>query len=167
MSNVLADIDIDSLGHLDDRALASLDVWWRASAYLTVGQIYLQDNVLLQRPLVTSDVKPRLLGHWGTSPGLAFVYAHASRLITATGQPTIFLAGPGHGGPAVVAAAWLEGTYTETYPSVTRDGAAFTACAGSSRRRAASPVTCRFPRRGRSTRVVASSATFSRMPSAR
>ena len=123
MSDVLAEIDIDSLGQLDDQALGALDAWWRASNYLTVGQIYLQDNVLLQRPLVTSDVKPRLLGHWGTSPGLAFVYAHASRLITATGQQTIYLAGPGHGGPALVAAAWLEGTYTETYPAVTRDAA--------------------------------------------
>ena len=121
MSNVLADVDLDSLARLDHQSLAWLDAWWRASNYLTVGQIYLQDNVLLQRPLVTSDVKPRLLGHWGTSPGLAFVYAHASRLITATGQPTIYLAGPGHGGPALVAAAWLEGTYTETYPTVTRD----------------------------------------------
>src|SRR5829696_306471 len=115
--------DVNVLGYLDDQALASLDAWWRASNYLTVGQIYLRDNVLLRRPLAVGDIKPRLLGHWGTSPGLTFVYAHTSRMISATGQQTIFLAGPGHGGPALVAAAWLEGTYTETYPAVTSDAA--------------------------------------------
>lgn len=98
-----------------------VDAWWRAALYLTVGQIYLRDNALLREPLTAAHIKPRLLGHWGTSPGLAFVYAHASRLARLTGQQALFLAGPGHGGPAVVAASWLEGTYTETYPGVTRD----------------------------------------------
>ena len=84
--------------------------------YLTVGQIYLQDNPLLRTPLRPEHIKPRLLGHWGTSPGLSFIYAHVSRLIRHTGQECIYLAGPGHGGPALVAAGWLEGTYSEVYP---------------------------------------------------
>ena len=99
----------------------ALDAWWRACNYLTVGQIYLKDNPLLRRSLVPEDIKPRLLGHWGTSPGLSFVYAHVSRLIRHTRQHAIYLAGPGHGGPALVAAGYLEGSYTETYPQVTRD----------------------------------------------
>jgi xylulose-5-phosphate/fructose-6-phosphate phosphoketolase len=107
----------------DDAELRGLDAWWRACNYLTVGQIYLQDNPLLRRPLAPEDIKPRLLGHWGTSPGLSFVYAHLSRLIRHTGQETIYLAGPGHGGPALVAAGWLEGTYSEVYPTVTQDEA--------------------------------------------
>ena len=98
-----------------------MDAWWRANNYLTIGQIYLQDNALLQRALVPDDIKPRLLGHWGTSPGLSFVYTHMSRVIRHTGQETIYLTGPGHGGPALVAAGYLEGTYSEIYPKVTRD----------------------------------------------
>ena len=98
-----------------------LDAWWRANNYLTVGQIYLKDNPLLREPLRAEHIKPRLLGHWGTSPGLSFIYAHASRLIRHTGQQAIYLAGPGHGGPALVAAGYLEGTYSETYPRVTQD----------------------------------------------
>ncbi|MEO5652058.1 MAG: phosphoketolase family protein [Marmoricola sp.] len=101
--------------------VAELDAWWRASLYLTVGQIYLRGNALLKEPLRPEHIKPRLLGHWGTSPGLAFVYAHVSRLIRQTGQSAIYLAGPGHGGPAIVAASWLEGTYSEVYPDVTQD----------------------------------------------
>ncbi|MEU7874419.1 phosphoketolase family protein [Dactylosporangium sp. NPDC049140] len=106
---------------LDETEIAQLDAWWRANNYLTIGQIYLQANPLLRRPLEAADIKPRLLGHWGTSPGLSFVYAHLSRLITQTGQRAIYLAGPGHGGPALVAAGYLEGTYTEVYPEVTQD----------------------------------------------
>jgi xylulose-5-phosphate/fructose-6-phosphate phosphoketolase len=106
-----------------DEDVASLDAWWRANNYLTVAQIYLMDNPLLRRPLADADIKPRLLGHWGTSPGLSFIYAHASRLIRETGQQMIYLAGPGHGGPALVAASYLEGSYTETYPDVTQDEA--------------------------------------------
>ena len=113
--------DLDELGSLSDDELAALDAWWRANNYLTIGQIYLRDNALLQRPLEVADIKPRLLGHWGTSPGLSFIYAHVSRLIRHTGQEAIYLAGPGHGGPALVAAGYLEGTYTETYPAVTND----------------------------------------------
>jgi xylulose-5-phosphate/fructose-6-phosphate phosphoketolase len=113
----------DELASLSDGQLAALDAWWRACNYLTVGQIYLQDNPLLERPLTVEDIKPRLLGHWGTSPGLSFIYAHVSRLIGLTGQRAIYLAGPGHGGPAVVAATWLEGTYSEIYPDVGQDRA--------------------------------------------
>jgi xylulose-5-phosphate/fructose-6-phosphate phosphoketolase len=121
-------------GGVDDRLLQALatpeageieqlDAWWRANNYLTVGQIYLQGNPLLREPLTSEHIKPRLLGHWGTSPGLSFVYAHVSRLIRRTGQQTIYLAGPGHGGPALVAAGYLEGTYSEIYPHVSQDEA--------------------------------------------
>ncbi|MEO5663633.1 MAG: phosphoketolase family protein [Nocardioides sp.] len=106
---------------LEEAELESLDAWWRAANYLTVGQIYLMANPLLREPLSAEHIKPRLLGHWGTSPGLAFIYAHASRLVRETGQEMLYLAGPGHGGPALVAAGYLEGTYAETYPDVTND----------------------------------------------
>ena len=109
------------LAELSEEELGALDAWWRANNYLTVGQIYLKANPLLREPLVSENVKPRLLGHWGTSPGLSFIYAHASRLIRRTGQEMLYLAGPGHGGPALVAAGFLEGSYSETYPSITRD----------------------------------------------
>ena len=104
-----------------EKDMAEVDAWWRANMYLTVGQIYLRSNALLREPLTAEHIKPRLLGHWGTSPGLAFVYAHVSRLIRETDQSAIYLAGPGHGGPALVAASWLEGSYSEIYPDVTRD----------------------------------------------
>ena len=84
---------------------------------------FTKDNPLLERPLRADDIKPRLLGHWGTSPGLSFIYAHVSRLISLTRQQAIYLAGPGHGGPALVAACWLEGTYSEIYPEVSLDRA--------------------------------------------
>jgi xylulose-5-phosphate/fructose-6-phosphate phosphoketolase len=119
---VTVDLTDRDLGALTDEELASLDAWWRACNYLTVGQIYLMDNALLRRPLMVDDIKPRLLGHWGTSPGLSFIYTHMSRLIGLTGQQAIYLTGPGHGGPALVAASWLEGTYSEIYPRISRDG---------------------------------------------
>jgi len=100
-----------------------LDAYWRAANYLTVGQIYLQDNPLLREPLAPAHVKPRLLGHWGTSPGLSFVYAHLNRLVRERDADVIYLAGPGHGGPAIVANVYLEGTYSEIYPEVSRDAA--------------------------------------------
>src|SRR6478735_1387839 len=106
---------------ITETEVQAIDAWWRACNYLTIGQIYLQDNPLLRRPLSSDDIKPRLLGHWGTSPGLAFVYAHASRLIRETGQEVLYLAGPGHGGPALVGAGYLEGTYSEVFPQVSRD----------------------------------------------
>jgi xylulose-5-phosphate/fructose-6-phosphate phosphoketolase len=106
---------------LTSEELGRMDAYWRAANYLSVGQIYLLDNPLLDRLLVPEDVKPRLLGHWGTTPGLNFIYVHMNRAIKARGLDAIFVAGPGHGGPAVVANAYLEGTYSERYPAVTRD----------------------------------------------
>jgi xylulose-5-phosphate/fructose-6-phosphate phosphoketolase len=103
--------------------LARVHDWWRAANYLTVGQIYLLGNPMLQEPLRPQHIKPRLLGHWGTSPGLSLVYAHLNRIIQQRDADVLYLAGPGHGGPAVVANVWLEGTYQEVYPQVTRDGA--------------------------------------------
>jgi xylulose-5-phosphate/fructose-6-phosphate phosphoketolase len=105
-----------------DAELARLHAWWRAANYLSVGQIYLMDNPLLSEPLRPEHIKPRLLGHWGTTPGLTFVWAHLNRVLARTGQDALFVTGPGHGGPAVVAAAWLEGTYSELYGGVPRDG---------------------------------------------
>ncbi|KWT94081.1 MULTISPECIES: phosphoketolase family protein [unclassified Variovorax] len=101
--------------------LSLLDAWWRAANYLSVGQIYLMDNPLLRVPLALEHIKPRLLGHWGTTPGLNFIYAHMNRAIRARDLDAIFIAGPGHGGPGVVANAWLEGTYSEVYPNVGQD----------------------------------------------
>jgi xylulose-5-phosphate/fructose-6-phosphate phosphoketolase len=101
--------------------LGSLDAYWRAANYLSVGQIYLLDNPLLRSPLSLEHVKPRLLGHWGTTPGLNFIYAHLNRVIRSQDLDMIYLAGPGHGGPALLANTWLEGSYTEAYPNVTRD----------------------------------------------
>jgi xylulose-5-phosphate/fructose-6-phosphate phosphoketolase len=106
---------------LDDRELERLDRYWRAANYLSVGQIYLLDNPLLHEPLRPEHVKPRLLGHFGTVPGLNLVYAHLNRAIRDRDLNTIYIAGPGHGGPGMVANAYLEGTYTEVYPSVTED----------------------------------------------
>ena len=108
---------------LPDDELALIDAWWRAANYLAVGQIYLLDNPLLREPLRLEHTKPRLLGHWGTTPGLNFVYAHMNRVIRKHGRDAIFVCGPGHGGPAVVASTYLEGSYTELYPHITRDEA--------------------------------------------
>ena len=104
-----------------DTYLARLDAYWRAANYLSVGQIYLLDNPLLTEPLTLEHIKPRLLGHWGTSPGLNFIYAHLNRVIRNFDLDMIYIAGPGHGGPALVANAYLEGTYSEYYPEVTED----------------------------------------------
>jgi len=101
-----------------DAELGLLDRYWRAANYLTVGQIYLQENALLREPLRRDDIKPRLLGHWGTSPGLNLLYVHLNRIIRREGTDVIFLAGPGHGGPAVLANVYLEGTYSEVYPDI-------------------------------------------------
>ena len=101
--------------------LERLDAYWRAANYLSVGQIYLLDNPLLREPLRIEHVKPRLLGHWGTTPGINLIYAHANRVIRARDLSMIFVCGPGHGGPAVIANTYLEGTFSETYPDITRD----------------------------------------------
>jgi xylulose-5-phosphate/fructose-6-phosphate phosphoketolase len=101
--------------------LERIDAYWRAANYLSVGQIYLLDNPLLTEPLAPEHVKPRLLGHWGTTPGLNLVYAHLNRVIIDRDLNIIYVTGPGHGGPALLANTWLEGTYSEIYPTVTRD----------------------------------------------
>ncbi|TAM75583.1 MAG: phosphoketolase family protein, partial [Chloroflexota bacterium] len=101
--------------------LEGIDAYWRAANYLSVGQIYLLDDPLLLQPLRPEDIKPRLLGHWGTTPGLNFVYAHMNRAIRARDLDAIFITGPGHGGPGVVANTYLEGTYSEIYPDISRD----------------------------------------------
>ena len=106
---------------LDEKTLARVDAWWRAANYLSVGQIYLLDNPLLDVPLQRDHVKPRLLGHWGTTPGLNFIYAHLNRVIGERHQSTLYVTGPGHGGPGLVANAYLDGTYSEVYTDISRD----------------------------------------------
>ncbi len=101
---------------LSEKELTLIDAYWRAANYLSVGQIYLFDNPLLKTPLSRQHIKPRLLGHWGTTPGLNFIYAHLNRLIKKHDLDMIYVTGPGHGGPALVANAYLEGTYSEVYP---------------------------------------------------
>ena len=115
MSNetVTATLSPEQLGHMN--------AWWRAANYLSIGQIYLLDNPLLREKLTLDHVKPRLLGHWGTTPGLNFIYVHLNRVIRDTGASVLFVAGPGHGAPGVVAATYLEGTYSELYPDVSPD----------------------------------------------
>jgi len=108
-------------GPLGAEEIDSLDAYWRAANYLSVGQIYLLDNPLLREPLKLGHVKPRLLGHWGTTPGLNFVYVHVNRMIKARDLNAMYVIGPGHGGPGIVANAYLEGTYSEVYPGVSRD----------------------------------------------
>ncbi|HUK07784.1 MAG TPA: phosphoketolase family protein [Stellaceae bacterium] len=103
---------------LSEKESSFIDAWWRAANYLSVGQIYLLDNPLLKEPLALKHIKPRLLGHWGTTPGLNFVYAHLNRVIKARDLDMIYVCGPGHGGPGMVANTWLEGTYSEIYPHV-------------------------------------------------
>lgn len=114
--------------NLTSRCLSSddvrkMDAWWRAANYLNVGQIYLSANPLLREPLTADHIKPRLLGHWGTSPGLNLVYVHMNRVIKKYNLDAIYMAGPGHGGPALIANVWLEGSYTERFPQVTKDEA--------------------------------------------
>jgi len=110
MSNVLSASEIEGL-----------DAYWRAANYLSVGQIYLLDNPLLKEALKTEHIKPRLLGHWGTTPGLNFIYVHLNRVIRKNDLSMIYIAGPGHGGPGIVANVYLEGTYSEVYPNISRD----------------------------------------------
>ncbi len=106
---------------MSSQDLASLDAYWRAANYLTVGQIYLRSNALLREPLRVEHIKPRLLGHWGTSPGLSLIYAHLNRLIRERDLDVLFLTGPGHGGPAILANVYLEGSYSEIHPDVSQD----------------------------------------------
>ncbi len=108
-------------GVLSKNEAALIDAYWRAANYLSVGQIYLFDNPLLREPLKEDHIKPRLLGHWGTTPGLNFIYAHLNRLIKKHDLDMIYITGPGHGGPGLVANAYLEGTYSEVYPAISQD----------------------------------------------
>ncbi len=101
--------------------LTLLDRYWRAANYLSVGQIYLMANPLLREPLKPEHIKPRLLGHWGTTPGLNFIYAHLNRIIRQQDLNLIYICGPGHGGPGMVANTWLEGSYSEIYPHISQD----------------------------------------------
>src|SRR4051794_4458917 len=110
-----------SMAELSSSERAKIDSWFRAANYLSVGQIYLQDNPLLREPLQRTHVKARLLGHWGTTPGLNFLYVHLNRLIRERDLNMIYVMGPGHGGPAAVANAWLEGTYGEMYSHIGQD----------------------------------------------
>src|SRR5205085_5805009 len=105
---------------LSSDELRKIDAYWRAANYLSVGQIYLYDNPLLSEPLRLEHIKPRLLGHWGTTPGLNFIYVHCNRLIKKYDLDMIYICGPGHGGPGMVANTYLEGTYSEFYPNITQ-----------------------------------------------
>src|SRR5437667_862099 len=106
---------------LSTEELSKIHAYWRAANYLSVGQIYLYANPLLTEPLRLEHIKPRLLAHWGTTPGLNFIYAHCNRVINKYDLDMIYICGPGHGGPGMVANTWLEGTYTELYPNITQD----------------------------------------------
>jgi len=120
-TNAVSRTDAVSNGPLSSEMLAKMDAYWRAANYLSVGQIYLKDNPLLERPLTLDDVKPRLLGHWGTTPGLNFLYVHWNRLIRERDLDMIYIIGPGHGGPGLVANTYLEGSYSEIYPHIERN----------------------------------------------
>ncbi|MFI5282073.1 MAG: phosphoketolase [Candidatus Dormibacterales bacterium] len=122
-ATAIAPPDLAAARPLSEHRLQLIDAYWRAANYLSVGQIYLLANPLLTRALSLDDIKPRLLGHWGTTPGLNLIYAHANRVIKERELDAIYIMGPGHGGPAAVANAYLEGTYTETYPEITMDAA--------------------------------------------
>ncbi|NJK75710.1 MAG: phosphoketolase family protein [Microcoleus sp. SU_5_6] len=118
---MLGTTEIPQLKPLSNSELHKMNAYWRAANYLSVGQIYLFDNPLLKEPLKLEQVKPRLLGHWGTTPGLNFIYVHLNRLIKSQDLNVIYIAGPGHGGPGLVANTYLEGTYTEYYPNISQD----------------------------------------------
>src|SRR5437667_2840034 len=111
----------EALRTLTPDLLRKMDAYWRAANYLSVGQIYLYDNPLLKKPLKREHVKPRLLGHWGTTPGLNFIYVHLNRVIKEHDLNMIYVTGPGHGGPGLVANTYLEGTYSEVYPNISQD----------------------------------------------
>lgn len=106
---------------LSRQELHHLDAYWRAANYLSVGQIYLHANPLLQEPLAPDHIKPRLLGHWGTTPGLNFIYVHLNRLIKMHDLNMMYMTGPGHGAPGIIANTYLEGTYSEIYPDISQD----------------------------------------------
>src|ERR1022692_4482818 len=113
-----ATVSSDPTSSLSPELLAKMDAYWRAANYLSVGQIYLKDNPLLKKHLTLDDIKPRLLGHWGTTTGLNFIYVHLNRVIKERDLDMIYIIGPGHGGPGIVAHTYLEGSYTELYPAI-------------------------------------------------
>ena len=135
-------------------ALARMDAYWRAANYLSVGQIYLKDNPLLKRPLTLDDVKPRLLGHWGTTPGLNFLYVHWNRLIRERNLDMIFVIGPGHGGPGIVANTYLEARTPRSIRTSSATRTASSGCSASSAGRMAFPAMLRRRRRARFTRAA-------------
>jgi xylulose-5-phosphate/fructose-6-phosphate phosphoketolase len=114
--NDMLEIPLKKNMPLSPDALKNIDAYWRAANYLSVGQLYLRDNPLLKEPLQLSHIKNMLLGHWGTTPGQNFIYTHLNRVINKYDLEMIYISGPGHGGPAVVAGTYLEGTYSEVYP---------------------------------------------------
>src|SRR5262252_5723694 len=113
--------NLETANPLSPEDLSKIDRYWCAANYLSVGQIYLRDNALMREPLTLAHTKPRLLGHFGTTPGLNFIYAHMNRVIRKNDLNAIYVTGPGHGGPGIVANTYLEGTYTEFYPNITQD----------------------------------------------
>ena len=137
---------------LDEDELHRINAWWRAANYLSVGQIYLLDNPLLREPLRIEHIKPRLLGHWGTTPGLNLVYVHLNRVIRRHDLNVLFVTGPGHGAPGILANTWLEGSYSAHYPAISRDERGCASCSGSFPFPAVSPATRHRKRRGRSTK---------------
>jgi len=114
---------LDHVGKITKDIFHTMDAYWRAANYLSVGQIYLLDNPLLREPLQKAHVKPNLLGHWGTTPGQNFIYVHLNRVIKRFDLNMLYISGPGHGGPALVGNTCLEGTYSEVYPKITQDEA--------------------------------------------
>ena len=108
---------------VSEEALEGVDKYWRVANYLSIGQIYLRSNPLMKEPFTREDVKHRLVGHWGTTPGLNFLIGHINRFIADHGQNTVIIMGPGHGGPAGTSQSYLDGTYTETFPKITKDEA--------------------------------------------
>lgn len=119
LESTLHQEDIKEL--LSEAEIKKINAYWRAANYLSVGQSYLLDNPLLKMPLILQRIKRRLLRHWGTTPGLNFIYAHLNRLIKAHDLNMLFITGPGHGGPGIVANVYLEGTYSEFYPNISQD----------------------------------------------
>src|SRR5271155_1160747 len=119
--NAMPEVQPRPTGPLSPELLRKMHAYWRAANYLSVGQIYLQDNPLLETPLTLAHIKPRLLGHWGTTTGLNFLYVHLNRLIKENDLNMMYVIGPGHGGPGIVAHTYLEGSYTERYPSIERN----------------------------------------------
>jgi xylulose-5-phosphate/fructose-6-phosphate phosphoketolase len=139
----MENVTINTAEALAPELLTQMNAYWRAANYLSVGQLYLRNNPLLKEPLKLEHVKNMLLGHWGTTPGQNFIYTHLNRIIKQYDLNMVYVSGPGHGGPAVVAGTYLEGTYTEVYPNITEDEDGLKRFFPSSRTPAESPATLR------------------------